>query len=317
VLGVGATLLYAGGLKGYDDALNVVAEESFYNVGFDFTVGHRFGRSGLSAAAGATYLREHVYPHDGSGHAFHVGASYWLGRNMFHASARDLGGRVSFAGGSWDIAPEWLLGGGRVFNSAVGQFFAGAQTSGSDAYGTRVQLGVDYRMNSFFTLRAGLHDNLDGAQAEAPFNAGFGLRYGAFAVEYAYTPKEYFSSTHTFSLAYTFGLSHPRRAGGHVPFGDMAPPVADSEPVPPPRRDQSRSRTTTEVVFVLVAGSHAWLESARAEAHALELLKVPAHVETEGPRYRVVVGRYTTFDQAEAARARYARHGHSFLIIAR
>jgi hypothetical protein len=317
VLGLGSTLLYSGGLQGYDDALNVVSEESFYSVGFDFTLAHRFGRSGLSAAVGTTYLREHVFPEDGSGYAFHLGASYWLGRNMFHAAARDLGGSVSFAAGSWTIAPEWIIGGGRVFDSPVGQFFAGAQVADCDAYGTRVQLGVDYQVNSFFTLRTGLHDNLDSGQSEAPFNAGFGMRYGAFGVEYAYTPQEYFSGTHTFSLAYTFGAPHGARGGATVPIGDTAPPVADSEPAPPRSRGARGTEPATDVVFVLVGGTHAWLESARAEARALELLKIPAYVESEGPRYRVVIGRYGTYDQAEAARARHAGHGHNFQIIAR
>jgi hypothetical protein len=317
VLGVGTTLLYSGGLQGYDDALNVVSEESFYSVGLDFNVGHRFGRTGLSAAAGATYLREHVLPEDGSGFAFHLGASYWLGRNMFHAAARDLGGSVSFADGSWEIAPEWLAGGGRVFDSPVGQFFAGAQVATSDAYGTRVQLGVDYQLNSLFTLRTGLHDNLDDSQSEAPFNAGFGMRYGAFAVEYAYTPQEYFSSTHTFSLAYAFGTPHGPRTGATVPLGDPAPPVADSEPAAPAPRGSKALPPASGVVFVLVAGSHSWLESARAEVRALELLKIPSRVESEGPRFRVVIGRYATFDEAESTRLKYAQHGHTFQIIAR
>ena len=316
VLGIGSSLLYSGGLQGYDDAMNVVTEESFYNVGIDLTLGHTFAGTGLSAAVGATYLREHVFPEDGSGYAFHLGASYWLGRNMFHVAARDLGGSVSFDSGSWEIAPEWMAGGGRVFDSSVGQFFAGAQLASSDAYGTRVQLGVDYRLNAMFTLRTGVNDNLDNAQAETPFNAGFGMRYHAFAVEYAYTPQEYFASTHSFTLSYAFG-EHARgpRGGALVPEGDFAPPVSDSEPVPPEMR--SKSAPVSDVTFVLVAGSHGWLESARSEARALELLKIPARVESEGPRFRVVIGRYRNFDEAEADRARYASHGHTFQIIAR
>src|SRR5262245_4184088 len=38
VLGVGATILYSGGVQGYDAAMNVVSEESFYDMGLDVTV---------------------------------------------------------------------------------------------------------------------------------------------------------------------------------------------------------------------------------------------------------------------------------------
>jgi cell division protein FtsN len=66
-----------------------------------------------------------------------------------------------------------------------------------------------------------------------------------------------------------------------------------------------------------VAGSHSWLESARSEARALELMHIPAWVESEGPRFRVVVGRFSTYDDADRARLRYSRNGHDFQIIAR
>jgi hypothetical protein len=44
-------------------------------------------------------------------------------------------------------------------------------------------------------------------------------------------------------------------------------------------------------------------------------LKIPAEVEHEGPRFRVVVGRFVTFDDADRARTRYAHNGHIFQII--
>ncbi|HEU4364545.1 MAG TPA: SPOR domain-containing protein, partial [Candidatus Krumholzibacteria bacterium] len=315
VLGFGTTFLYSGGLKGYNDALAVVSEERYYSAGFDATVSHTFRGTGLSLAAGATYLREHVYPQTGSGHAFHAGAAYWRGPNLVHLSARDLGSSVSYDAGTWEVAPELVIGGGRIFDSRVGQFFAGAQVANSDGYGTRVQMGVDYQVNTFFTLRSGVSNNLDIGES-IPFNAGFGLNYGAVAMEYAYTPQEYFSSTHTFSLSYSFG-TESRGAGfpATVPAGDFAPPVAASEPVPPPPPIPAVKATARASACVLVAGSHAWLESARAEARALELLKIPARVESDGTRFRVVVGRYDSVGAAEKAQAQYRSLGHSFHVV--
>src|SRR6187401_431128 len=65
VLGIGATFLYSGGVQGYDSGMNLVSEESFYDVGFDFTLSHAFRGTGLSLAAGTTLIREHVLPADG------------------------------------------------------------------------------------------------------------------------------------------------------------------------------------------------------------------------------------------------------------
>jgi hypothetical protein len=312
VLGIGTTLLYSGGLKGYNDALSVVSEESYYNLGIDVTLAHAFRGTGLSLAAGASLLREHVYPRDGNGYAFHAGASYWTGPNLLHLSARDLGGEVSFEDGAWEVAPEIIAGAGRVFDSRVGQFFAGAQVGNSDAYGTRIQMGVDYQINTFFTLRSGVSDNLDTADG-LPLNAGFGLHYGAMTMEYAYTPRDYFASTHTFSLSYAFGglMSGTPSPPPMVPAGDFAPPIADSEPVPPP----APQRLATGETYVIVAGSHSWLESARAEARALELLKIPAYVESDGTRFRVVVGRYGSRPDADRALADYRSQGHAFRIV--
>jgi len=314
VLGIGTTLLYSGGLQGYDAATNVVTEDSYYDLGIDVALAHHFESTGLSLAGGVTYVREHVLPSDGSGYAFQLGASYWHGPNLFHAAMRDVAGTVNFSSGAWDIASEWMAGAGRVFNSSVGQFFAGLQGSSSDAYGTRIRVGVDYAITPAFTLRSGLNDNLDDTQAGTSVNAGFEMRYGAFALDYAYTPQEYFSSAHTFSLSYRFGSHGATPFGAVVPEGDLAPPIPIAQPdVIPPAPAPTRGQT----MFMLVAGSHASMESAQSEVHALELLKIPSQIEPEGPHFRVVVGRYTTFDEADRARMQYRGKGHDFLIVAR
>jgi hypothetical protein len=312
VLGAGATLLYSGGLTGYDGSLNAVGEENFYDLGVDVAVAHRFGSSGLSAAVGATYIREHLVPQDGSGMAWSAGASWWIGPNLLHAAARDLGGSVRYGSDSWDIAPEWTAGAARVFQSGVGNFFAGMEAVSSDAYGTRLRLGVDYAVHGMFTLRTGLNENLDDAQEDSHVSAGLGMNYGAFAIDYAYTPQPYFASTHTFTLAYSFGRhSAPAGPGPIVPPGDLAPsPPAHGE-------DGEAAEKPQDGSILLVAGAHATRDGARAEAHTLRMLDVPAAVESEGPRYRVVVGRFARFEDAARARDRYRAKGHDFRIVSR
>jgi len=316
VLGVGATLLYAGGLEGYDAATNVVGEESYYDLGLDVALAHRMGTSGLSLAGGVTYIREHVLPSDGSGYALQMGASYQRSANLFHAAVRDLAGSVSFASERWDIAPEWTAGAAHAFNSRAGQFIAGLEASSSDAYGKRIRAGVDYAITSAFTLRGGFNNDLDAVQSATSVHAGFGMRYSAFALEYAYTPQDYFSSTHTFSLSYRFGSSGTIAPPAMVPAGDQAPPLPDatrSTPAPASPIAPDSQATT----FVLVGGSHATMESAQSEARTLELLNIPTEVEREGPRFRVVLGRFSSFEDAERVRTRYRAKGHDFLIVAR
>jgi hypothetical protein len=318
VLGIGATFLYSGAVQGYDSGMNVVDQESFYDMGLDLTVSHAFRGTGLSLAAGTTIIQEHVLPNDGTGYAFNAGASYWTGPYLLHAAARDLGGTVTFYTESFSVAPEYMFGAGRVFASRAGQFFAGAQVAESDAYGTRVQLGVDYEFSQALTLRSAVNNNLDNSQRGTPFNAGFGLHYGVVTLDYSYTPQEYFSSVHTFSLSYAFGgASRGSGSSVIVPSGDYAPPISDSEPVPPVHNvgPKAAAPSRSGGSYVLLAGSHAWLESARAEVRALELLKIPSKIESNGSRFRVVVGRYKSADDAEAARREFASEGHAFTVL--
>jgi hypothetical protein len=317
-LGIGTTLLYSGGLQGYDAATNIVSSESYYDLALDLALAHHFSATGLSVAGGMTYVREHLAGvSDGTGFAFNAGASYWRGRNLFHAAVRDAAGSVSFSSGTWDIASEWMAGAGRVFNSAAGQFFAGMQASTSDAYGKRVRFGVDYAISAAFTIRGGLDDDLDAAQGGTSVNAGLGMRYGAFALEYAYTPQDYFSSSHTFSLAYRFGAHDGPHTGVTVPEGDLAPPVPDVKETPAPGPAALPKAAPSSTVFVLVAGSHATRASAEEEERTLGLLAIRASVESEGPRFRVVIGRFASFDEADRARIKYRAQGHEFLIVAR
>ncbi|HKW14523.1 MAG TPA: SPOR domain-containing protein, partial [Candidatus Krumholzibacteria bacterium] len=316
VLGIGTTILYSGALQGYDASNAVVWEQSYYDLALDIALAHHFSSTGLSLAGGMTYVREHFAGSDGSGYAFNAGASYWRGRNLFHAAVRDAGGVVNFASGTWDIASEWMAGAGRVFNSGAGQFFAGIQASTSDAYGNRVRFGVDYAITPAFTLRGGFNDNLDATQAATSINAGLGMRYGAFALEYAYTPQDYFSSSHTFSLAYCFGAHTSPPGTATVPVGDLAPPVPDTRAIPPSSALPNARPTAGVTEYLLVAGSHATRASAEDEARTLEHLNILAGVEPEGPRFRVVLGHFESFQDADRVRARYRAQGHDFLIVA-
>ena len=69
--------------------------------------------------------------------------------------------------------------------------------------------------------------------------------------------------------------------------------------------------------YLVVAGRHSRIGSARAEARALHLLKVPAVVEaTSTGSYRVIIERCQTLARAEKVVESYENKGHRFTILA-
>ena len=329
VFSVGTTFLYSGGLQGFDNSLNVVSEESFYDLGLTGSVSRRFG--GLALGAGATYVREHIIPDDGSGVVFNLGASYDFGPNRVHVATRNIGGKVNFDAISYDIDSETVLGAGRIFETSMGKVFAGAQVRFSDIAENRFEVGVDYELNELLTVRAGLPDvtNSDGSSIQG----GLGIHYGSMTVDYAYASRDFFSAAHT--LSFTFSLDG--RGGGVPGASDPRPVPLNAAPVISPSQIQStpepstpptpatevpkRAAETLETPpptaqFLVIAGTHAWLNSARSEARALELIGIVAEVEPlVGGKYRVVVGRYKTRASAEKALGMYEGKGHRFSVV--
>jgi len=331
-LSLGSKFLYSGQLQGYDDALNVVSEESYYDLSATGAFAKRFG-FGLSLGFGGTYLRQRLYPQDGNGYAFNAGASYEVGPYMLHAAALNVGGKVSFSDADYTVDSQKLLGAARVFNAgAGGMVYAGAQVVFASAAPTRLELAADYRPHAMFAVRAGLKD-VSGAQSDnLGLDAGFGIRYRTIAIDYAYTPHEYFTSTHTFSIVFepsaggrsrTYRNDEELRARSESPAKQkaeepkaepaLAAPVVD--PAGDPRTKAPAAEVPAMVVYLLVAGIHGWESSARAEARSYEVLDIPATVERFGDKYRVVVGRYDKRNDAVKALNKFKKSGQSFTLV--
>jgi hypothetical protein len=182
-----------------------------------------------------------------------------------------------------------------------------------------------YHLPRFFILRSGLDRVFEGpATARLPLSAGFGLRYGNFMLDYAFTPQEYFENTHTFSVGVSFGGGSGVIQTGEPVYGaiERAVPVAGAQPAATARQDVSDSagtatpgsKPTPATTYAIVAGSHARVESAESEARALTLVKVPATVEADQDAFVVVVGRYASQKEAKKALIRYENRGHRFEI---
>jgi hypothetical protein len=319
---LGSRIVYSGGLQGYNAASQVVDEQSYYDVAFTTGLSRRFESVGLSVGADVTYIREHLFPQDGNGYTFSLGASYERAGNRFDVFARDLGGTISFAGNSYPIDARYVLGYGRALRRTWGTLDLGTQVTFSRSQYKRLQFGASYAVNSYFTLRSGFDHAFQAPDnAPMPLSAGLGFHFGDFNLDYAYTSQQYFSATHTFSIGFQFG----RPGGG----GDMPMPrpvKAEKAPVrnpglatPVEPKQQPKPVTPKaappKTSYLIIAGIHGRLESANAEVHALRLLKIPAVTEETSAGYRVVIARFSTLKSANAALDDYAARGHRFTLI--
>lgn len=318
-------LLHAGDLQGYNSANEVVSRESYYGLGFSGAVSKHFRSLGLSLGVGMTYMREHLPAEDGNGVAMSFGASFTRGAHHASAFAQDVGGEISFEGRDYPVDGRFVFGYGYGFRQQWGLLDVGAQMVVSRSDLRRVQLGAVYHLPRFFVLRGGLDRVFDGPDtARLPLSAGFGLRYGDFMLDYAYTPQEYFENTHTFSVGVSFGAAgHARKGAGPLYDTAGSPPREPNAPQSPASAEPVSTNTATapvgpgvtgQTTYAIVAGSHGRLESAESEVRALSLVKVPAKVETDRDGYVVVVDRFASQTEAKKALKSYENRGHRFEI---
>ena len=345
---IGSSFLYSGALQGYDDALNVVSEENYYDLDLTSAFARRFGM-GLSLGAGASYIRQHLFPEDGSGYAFNAGASFERSGFMAHAAALNFGGKVSFSDVEYNVDSQQLVGLGKMFSTAWGNVYTGTQVVFSSSMPTRLELGVDYRLVRILSLRAAFKD-LSGSQNDnLGLDAGFGVRYRKVALEYAYTPRDYFSSTHTFSIVFAPGANSSTTGymsdgvgdGGETTSAresaatssEPAPktaPITASSPAYVPETVGSagaaavgaatvaqppEATAPAQEVYLVVSGTHGWESSARAEARSYEILGISARVDRVGDKYRVVIGRYEKRKDAVSAINKYKKSGQQFRLV--
>jgi len=310
-LSLGTVFLYSGGLQGLDSGLNVVSEENYYDLGIYAGASRQFGPFGIGA--GATMIRQHTLPSDGTGVAFNAGLTYRFRQTMFQLAGRNLEGMIHFDDAEYRVDSETMVGVSHSFNTQPGHLIAGAQLIVSDARSDMLRLGIDYDISQLLTLRTGVHAS--GSEGSGvPLEAGFGLRYETLQIEYAYTPQEFFSSTHTLSLVVSLRSWGQRSMTEPAPTNQLAPHISDSQIQAPPPATPTVS-ADADLPYLVVAGTHDDLSSARAEVRALSIVGIEAFAESFAGQFRVVVGRYGNRGEAEEAFIDYARRGYRFVIV--
>ena len=306
---LGARLLYSGDLRGYDAAGAVVAEENYYDMALTTGFGKRFDSLGLAFGAGVTYIREHLAVEDGNAVTYTAGLSYALRGHRLEFIAQDLGGALEFDDRSYDIDPRYIVGYGYLMQQHWGIIGVGTQAMFARGKLSRIDAGVSYDPNRFLTLRTGMgHTAETTANTKVPITAGMSVHMGDVSLDYAFTPRQYFSDTHTFAIRFAFGGFH-----SHLdePTPELTAPVFSSSPAAAPTQSQGAGNQT----YTIVAGAHSRVESAEAEARALLLLKIPAVVEQSGDQYQVVIERFDTREAAVAALRSLRNRGHRFSIV--
>lgn len=315
--GLGARLLYAGDLNGYDDAGQLVAEEQYYDMAVTTGVGKRFKRIGLSFGAGVTYIREHLAVEDADGVSYTFGAAYTLRRHRLEFAAQDVGGRLDFSDRSYRLDSRYIIGYGYHLDRSWGAFELGTQATLSRGELTRVEAGVSYLANRYLTLRSGFgHATETTAEADLPFSGGLSVHVGTVTLDYAFTPRQYFSDTHTVGLRYRFGGGGPSPIP--VPRGHMAPVFSSSPASQSPATSMGWAPTAEQTgsQYLIVGGAHARPEDAAAEARALRQLKIPALVQQVGTRHWVVIDHFDSREAAAKSLSAFQNDGHKFSIIA-
>lgn len=311
---LGTRLLYSGGLQGFDTGGNVVEESSYYDLGISAGLSKQLGL-GLALGGGATYVREAQPAQAGSAVLFSAGASWQRGPHRVDVYAADFGGELKFDDRNYPIESRVVFGYGHTLDRAWGMLDFGAELTATRSDERRIDIGAAYHLNQFVTVRSGAFHNFNGSESsQMPITAGLGFEYNAFAIDYAYTAQEFFPATHTFSLVYAFGQSTmPTSASGPPPVTPVqSQPVRTVPSTTGMQQPQSRMG---QVTYLLVGGLHSRLESARAEVRALRLLNVPAVTEKTGDRFRVIIGRYDTLEEANRAANSFLKNGHRFEII--
>jgi len=333
VWSLGSRILHSGDIQGFDAEQNVVESDSYYGLSFSSTISRRF-HSGIAVGGGITYSREHLPGETGDGTSFSFGASYARSGHRFDIFAENVGGTLEFAGYEYPIESRYVAGYGYSIIGGPGRLDLGTQVVVSNSEVRQVEFGGAYRFNRFMTVRAGYNYAMNAATENAmPLSAGLGFHHGNFSFDYAYTSQEYFSGTHTFSVGFAFGRSTGRSSPtlrqeaapvgasttGEKPVETALAPapalVAAPRQEVTPAAKASMTPAASKTSYVVLGGVHSRMESAESEVRALRLLKVSATIDKTGDQYRVVVGRFGTRQEAEAAVGSYADRGHRFRVL--
>lgn len=345
---IGSSLLTSGGLKGYDSSGQTVAEDRYYGLDVSTALGRRFPDLGVGVSVEVTYVREHLPLQTGTGVVFSVAGSYEHAGHRVGLVARDIGGPLSFPGRDYPIDSRLSIGYGRSFHPPWGGLDLGAELTASRSRTAGWNIGVSYLANPFLTLRTGFERVFAAPpRTQLPIKAGFGFHLGRLSLDYAYTPQEYFSTTHTVSLSCAFAGRDPastgsKRGQGTTPHsgrdsptpyagsptsaqfqpsaapGEKSHALPGSDPSEPSIGTEGAQIIPGSVVptpYVVVAGLHSTMESAQAEARSLKLLGVATRIESAGRYVLVVVGRYRSRKEAEAAVDQFRNGGHVFRIM--
>ncbi|MEO7868872.1 MAG: PorV/PorQ family protein [Candidatus Eisenbacteria bacterium] len=219
-----------GGFDGRDALNNSTGSFNVSNMALGVRVARPFGNVVL-AGLGMHWVNEDLGDAKGSGLGFDAGLQAHSGPFGFGLAARNVGGQMKYAAGSYDL--PGVFGAGVSWSHPSTGLRVNLDANFPNAYYNDVRMGAEWRWQDRMALRAGYRKEL-GAPSDEPLSGpsfGLGVGAGGMWMDYGYlVGGADVQGQHRIGLTFRPSL----RAGGMSAIGprvENAPAVKQSQPV--------------------------------------------------------------------------------------
>ena len=224
-----ANLLYQGdGSIDGRDALNVsTGTFNVSSMAFGLQAAHAFGER-VNGGLGLRWVDDHLGDVSGHGLAIDAGVNASAGAFGFGLAARNLGGRMSYDGASYDL--PGVVGAGVSWTDAANGLRFALDANFPRAYYDDVRVGGEWLWQDRVALRAGYRMELGAPSGEPLGGPSFGLGAGANGVWMDYA---FLAGAADAQGQHRLGLTfHPGFLNGNAhPIAQSTPQAAPSAPV--------------------------------------------------------------------------------------
>lgn len=218
-----------GGFEGRDALNNSTGAFSVSNMALGVRVARPFGNA-LHAGFGVRWVNENLGEAKGSGLGFDAGLQAHSGPFGFGLAARNVGGQMKYAEGSYDL--PGVFGAGVSWSHPTAGVRINLDANFPNAYYNDVRLGAEWRWQDRLALRGGYRKELN-APADEPLSGpsfGLGVGAGGMWLDYGFLMAgAEVQGQHRVGLTFRPSL----RKGG---LAAVAPRVEDSQPRQKPER---------------------------------------------------------------------------------
>ncbi len=165
-----------GGFEGRDALNNSTGSFKVSNMALGARLARPFGNA-MHAGLGVRWVNENLGDAKGSGLGFDAGLQAHSGPFGFGLAARNVGGKLKYAAGSYDL--PGVFGAGISWSHPTAGVRVNLDANFPNAYYNDVRLGAEWRWQDRLALRAGYRKELNAPSDEPLSGPSFGLGVGA------------------------------------------------------------------------------------------------------------------------------------------